>query len=154
MSLSNSNNTGTVPADDAPDPIPGNAYAIKMTLDEVLRKRTEGDPQENGFVNEDRLTALEITSLEDHDSAHPAGSSLSAYFLTELASPATIEAFVRAGRIGGGSYANGNYIDSWNTDQYFYLMVPPTSGGEHSFVITIGMSDGRFMSDTTRVTLY
>ncbi|MBA3665813.1 MAG: DUF5034 domain-containing protein [Bacteroidetes bacterium] len=154
MSLGNSNNTGENPFDASIDSIPKQAYAIKITLNEVMRIKREGDAQENGFINEDQLTSLNIFSLNNFDGSHTAGTSLNSYFLTQLNSSATIDGFISKGQIGGGKYNGGNYIDSWSTDQYFYLMIPPSSPSSQSFVVEIGFSDGRSMSDTIKVKLY
>lgn len=154
MNLGNSNNTGENPFDVSLDSVPKKAYAIKMTLNEVMRTISEGDAQDNGFINQDQLTSLSILSLYNFDTTHPAGTSLNSYFLTSLNSSATVSAFVSKGQIGAGSYKNGNYTDNWNTDQYLYLMTPPTTSGEQSFVVKIDLSDGRSMSDTINVKLY
>ena len=154
MSLSNSNNTGETPLDSSTDSIPKQAYAIKMTLNEVMRIKTEGDAQENGFINEDQLTSLNIFSLNNFDGTHNAGSSLNSYFLTQLNSSATIDAYVSKGLIGGGKYDGGNYIDSWSTAQYLFLMTPPSLPGNQSFVVNIVFSDGRSLIDTINVNLY
>jgi hypothetical protein len=154
MSLGNSNNTGEDPVDATTDSVPKQAYAIKITLNEVMRIKKEGDAQENGFINEDKLTSLNIFSLNNFDGTHPAGASLNSYFLTQLSTSSTIDAFISKGQIGGGKYNGGNYIDSWSTEQYLYLMSPPGSAGSQSFVVEIGFSDGRSMSDTINVKLY
>lgn len=154
MSLGNSNNTGQDPVDAATDSVPMKAYAIKMTLNEKMLKKTEGDAYENGFMNEDQLTLLNVISLYDFDSAHPANTSLNSCFLTGLGSAATLDAFVSNGKIGGGAYQDGNYTDSWSTTQYLYLMTPPALAGNQSFVVEIGLSDGRKMRDTVNVKLY
>lgn len=155
MSLSNSDNTGQTPIDAVVDSVPKYAYAIKMTLNEEMRIKTEGDATENGFTNEDKLTLLNIYSIDDFDSLHLAGASLNPYFLTNLYSSATIDAFVSAGNIGYGKYSDSyNYIDSWSTEQYFYLMHAPVSSNNQSFVIEVGLSDGRFFKDTVNVKLY
>jgi Domain of unknown function (DUF5034) len=155
MSLSNSNNSDQIPFDATTDSVPKNAYAIKLTLNEVMRMQTEGgDPLDNGFINEDRLISFQINSLNNFDATHPTGSSLNAYFLTQLSSSATIEAYVSKGNIGSGKYDGFNYMDNWSTQQYLYLMTPPGSAGNQSFIVEIGFSDGRTLSDTVNVILY
>lgn len=154
MSLGNANNAGEEPADATTASVPKQAYAIKMTLSETMLKKTEGDAEENGFINDDRLTSLNIFSLNNFDAAHPAGASLNAYFLTGLSSSATIDAFISKGQIGAGKYENGSYTDNWSTNQYLYLMTPPASAGSQSFVVKIELSDGRSMSDTVNINLY
>lgn len=154
MSLANANNAGEEPADATTASVPEEAYAIKMTLSEKMLKKMDGDAEENGFINDDRLTSLNIFSLNHFDAAHPPGSSLNAYFLTALNSPSTIDAFISKGEIGAGKYDQGSYVDNWSSDQYFYLMHPPASAGPQSFVVKIGLSDGRNMSDTVTVNLY
>ncbi len=154
MSLRNSNNTGQNPQDAVTDSVPKKAYAIKMTLEEAIRVKREGDVQENGFINEDELTALTIFSLANFDDSHPAGTPLNAYFLTALNSSATLTEFVSKGQIGGGNYMDHEYIENWTTDQYLFLMTPPAQPGDQAFVVKLNFSDRRTMSDTIHVKLY
>lgn len=154
MSLTNAENTGESPSESTNNNVPKQAYAIKMILNEEMRKKTEGDAQDNGFINEDKLIGLNIFSLYSFDAMHPAKTSLNDYFLTSLKSSATINTFISSGVIGGGSLKNGNYTDSWSTNQHLYLMTPPVLPGAQSFVVKIDFSDGRSMCDTVNVTLY
>lgn len=154
MQLGNSNSTGEKPFDATVDSIPKQAYALKMTLQEEMRQEMAGDPQSNGFINEDQLIAISIFSLNNFDSLHPAGSSLNSYFLTQLNAASTIEAFLAKAQLGGGKYLEGNYTDTWSTDHYFYLMTPPANPGKYNFVLALELSDGRKMSDTVNVKLY
>ncbi len=154
MSLSNAQNTGESPSESTNNNVPKQAYAIKMILNEEMRKKTDGDAQENGFINEDKLVGLNIFSLYAFDASHPANTSLNDYFLTSLSSSSTISNFISKGQIGGGSFKNGNYTDSWSTNQYLYLMTPPALPGPQSFVVKMDLSDGRSMCDTVNVTLY
>lgn len=154
MSLSNSNNTSETPYDAITDSVPKQAYAIKITLNEVMRKKTEGDAQENGFMNEDQLTSMNIFSLNNFNGTHPTGTSLNSYFLTQLSNSSTIEAFISKGQIGGGKYKDGSYTDSWSTEQFLFLMTPPDTTGYQSFVVELEFSDGRNMKDTITVKLF
>jgi hypothetical protein len=153
MNLSSSNNTGETPYDANNDSIPKKAYVIKMTLDEEMRKKRGGDAQDNGSINEDQLTSLNISSLSNFDGTHPAGSSLNSYFLTGLNSSSTISEFISKGMIGKGKYDGGNYLESWSSEQYLYLMTPPSTGSQ-TFVVEVGFSDGRYLKDSVRVKLY
>lgn len=156
MSLGNANNTGETPSDATTPSVPRQAYAIKMTLSEKMLDKKDGEPSENGFINNDRLISLNIFSLNNFDSTHLAGASLNAYFLTQLNSSGAVDAFISKGQIGEGKYdyEKESYIDSWSSDQYFYLMTPPLSTGTQSFVVEMGLSDGRNFSDTVSVNLY
>lgn len=154
MNLANAENTGESPSESSNNNVPKQAYAIKIILNEEMRKKTEGDAQENGFINEDKLVGFNIFSLYSFDATHPAKTSLNDFFLTSLKSSATINALISSGVIGGGSLKNGNYTDSWSTNQYLYLMTPPALPGAQSFVVKMDFSDGRSMCDTVNVTLY
>ncbi len=154
FSLSNSINTLEEPFDAGNDSVPQNAYAIKMTLNEVMKDATPGDANENGFKNEDQVTYLNIYSLTSFDGTHLAGASLNDYFLTDLSSTSTIPEFISKGKIGQGKIVDNNTVANWTSDQYFFLMHSPAVTGNHSFVINMTMSDGRQMSDTVTVRLY
>ena len=151
--LENADNSGATPITSISDSVPMLAYAIEMTLFHELRHKPAGDPYDNSFENEDRLISLNIRSLQDFDITHPANTSLNEYFLTQLSSMSTIDRFVTIGEIGRGDLSGYNYIDSWTSLQYFFLMKPPSVPGTKSFVVEIGLSDGRNLSDTVNVTL-
>jgi hypothetical protein len=151
MRLSNCDNTGARPIDATTDSVPMNAYAIKITLDQEMRKKSDDPESESGSNNEDKLTSFELISLNDFDATHPAGTSLNAYFLSGLGASATIESLVSKGQIGSGSYNNSN---AWTSEKYLFLMTPPSTAAYQSFVLTMGFSDGRHLSDTVKVRLY
>ncbi|MDI1233263.1 MAG: DUF5034 domain-containing protein [bacterium] len=151
IELGNCDNSDIRPIEVITDSVPMKAYAIKITLTQEMRKKSNDPESESGTINEDRLNSFNIFSLNNFDSSHPARASLNTYFLTALGASATIESLVSKGEIGGGIRHNN---DAWTTEEFLYLMTPPSAAGNQSFVVNIGLSDGRNLSDTIKVKLY
>jgi hypothetical protein len=153
MKASNADNSGELPIDATADSVPAKAYAIKLMFTMEARGGTgdELDEHESGHVNQDRLASINVYALRDFDSTHAAGISLNDYI---IASPGgTISQKIQNGNVGSGSYQN-TAATSWTSVEYFKMMHQPQMMGNYSFVIDIGMSDGRHLIDTTTVQLY
>ncbi|MEO8149709.1 MAG: DUF5034 domain-containing protein [Bacteroidia bacterium] len=159
MNSSNSDNSGNKPIDALTDSVSKKAFAIKLELTMELRESGKNtDSYESNYANEDRLISLNVYSLTNFDTTHQAGISLNDYFLVSsggtYTTGSTIQRQVENGTIGEGRGSQGSIQDSWTSNEYLILMSEPQTTGNYSFVVEIGMSDGRHLIDTTAVILY
>lgn len=153
LQTTNADNSGEQPVDATTDSVPAKAYAIKLTFTMEPRGGTgdELDEHESRHLNQDRLASINVYALSDFDSTHAAGVSLNDYIISSPGG--TIPEKIQNGNVGSGGSSNVG-ASSWTETEYFKIMYQPLVMGHYSFVVDIGMNDGRHLTDTTSVQLY
>lgn len=141
MRLYNADNSGPSPVDAATSDVPAKAYAIRVEYTNLL-KDTLAHDDESSYSLLYPVQVFTITSLTDFDSSHPAGSNLNSYFLI----PKIFDA-------SGGAGLAQKPPKSWTGNDYLWLMTPPTSLGNRSFVVHLETADHASFTDTITVNL-
>lgn len=153
LNLTNVDNSGDAPVVPK-DSVSKKAYRFYADFNAHVVRVGPGldNPNEAAFVNENNVTAVNISCLQQFNPSHPANTSLNDYFLTALSQGATISNLVRYG-FGSSATRNGETED-WIDNKSFYLMVPPDTTGNYTFVLQVDFEDGFHLADTTSVYLY
>lgn len=151
MAAENAENTGAVPVVNTLDSIPASAYVIRLNLFPVEVSRSKGRyfDTETPPRNTNWPLSIVVTANIDFDSEHPAGTSLSDYFV-----------------IFNHSYMHTSPLDDpFITNRYthlFYeepmpsyadlmLMQVPDFSGDFTFTVSMELNDGTIYSHSTEI---
>lgn len=159
LSVSNIDNSGIKPEIANGNPIPKEAFGIRVRLGrektacltprrslfiQTAYARTCHCPPENEFLAKDSVTAIQIFTSADFDANHPAHADISEYFkVFKNNSFTTISNHLEK------HSTVVNYEDEFDWTFDLVLMTPPTKNINHSFRVKITLSDNRVLESET-----
>ncbi len=156
---SNADKSGVPPVSLTSDSVRSLSYAIKCTCSALLTGHDDGfdDVYEDVFSTQSRIEAMNIYSLTDFDSTHPAYSSLNDRFNVLFTSPE-----YKVYPLSGNNFIwpdfnfhqKRNDADSFKETRYFTLLYQPELLGSRTFIIELTKTDSTKYIDTLNIKLY
>lgn len=156
---SSADNSGKLPVTPTSDSVRAIAYAIKGVYSAVLTGHDDGfdDVHEDQFGMDNAIEWVNIYSLSDFDSSHPALSSLNDCFNVLVTTP-NYRLDTISGKYFPGADFNfdqkSNDADTFRSTSYFTLMRNPAILGARTFVIELTKTDSTKFIDTLHIKLY
>lgn len=157
----NSDNTGRGPVATNADTIAANVYAITIDCKAILTGHTSGSDVQGetqyGFSNP--LQRFEITTLNNYDTTHAAGTLITDNFSLLRD---TIKYTLVPLSPSSGNYdlipafnfqAKHSDQDTFSARSWIILMHPPTTAGQYRFAIDLVLKDSTRFTDTLSVYL-
>lgn len=157
MTAHNASNVSEYPQISLEDSIPKSIFCLYLNMETVeLSRKGRYLDSETPPVNINPLDSLIITSNEDFDLVHPAGTNLAGFF--EILNGNyffTIPADGSEGFHIANNHAH-NYEDSPNVEEIELLLIEgPNLNSTHTFTIIFMLEDGTsFYSTTDPIKLY
>lgn len=153
LELSNADNSGILPID-AGESAPRLAYAIKMSFTMRITENKDTDRYESNFRNEDQVTSFVVNS-PDTFNLLPPNTSLNHFFnySTGGGTGSPLESWNYGFFASGGTYVEEKTPAEWTKEHYLLLMNPPDTVGPYTFIVNVGFSDGRQLTDTIHAIL-
>lgn len=162
FSVSNLDNSGAQPREITTGAVPKAAYGLRMQIaaEEVVRLdnpvslfgqaayarytkcRCGGDTY---YHPRDTITSINVITLNNFNSSHPAGADVSAYFkILESYSLSTISEYLKKAQ---DNLFNDGLYDKKLLD--LLLMTAPDAAGAYKFRVQVVVSDGRILEQDT-----
>ena len=156
---SNTDNSGELQVAPTVDSVRAIAYAIKGVYSAVLTGHDDGfdDVHEDKFGMDNAIKLVNIYSLSDFDSSHPALSSLNDCFNVLVTTPDYKLYAISGNKFLGADFhfdQKSNDADTFWSTRYFTLMRNPAILGARTFVIEMTKTDSTKFIDTLHIKLY
>ena len=162
IKLYNVDNSDSLPVNATTGIVDAKAYAIGLQYTSKIPGSPSSDADDNYFSPRNKVELVNIYSLSDFDSRHPAGTSLNDYFVygksdyegTILAGISdSVAAVVKNGGFFSTAASSQSVRASWTSEAYLLLMQPPAIPGARTFVVDIVFADNTQFNDSISVTL-
>jgi hypothetical protein len=141
ITLTNFDNAGPFIHEASGTSVNDSSYVIRInyTSDQTAYYAVN---DENTYEPGNKPTSIYVTSLQNFDSTHPAGSVLNDYFINGPGASWSTEQVVNDFLNTKDFYPTHEPDDLW-------LMVPPSFPGSYRFVVEMHFDNGVIASDTT-----
>ncbi len=106
------------------------------------------------YLNKDSVTLIDVSTLNNFDSLHPAGSSVAGLLLTRPGTVRFDPGTVQYKPIIEGIQHLNSLASPYNNILDFKFRNMSAIKGQHTFIISVSFASGRIISGSTSVKLY